>query len=114
MLCFFFFKQKAAYEMRISDWSSDVCSSDLRKLKGQSDYFNRQEQTLAGLLRGDDPEQKMPLGERLMWDRMRMDPTDIADITGTTYTYLINRPEKRRVGKECVRTSRYRWSPYHE
>src|SRR3546814_8752395 len=32
-LCFFFFKQKTAYEMRISDWSSDVCSSDLTKLK---------------------------------------------------------------------------------
>src|SRR3546814_8344489 len=30
MLCIFFFKQKTAYEMRISDWSSDVCSSDLR------------------------------------------------------------------------------------
>src|SRR3546814_12471777 len=30
MSCFFFFKQKTAYEMRISDWSSDVCSSDLR------------------------------------------------------------------------------------
>src|SRR3546814_4915611 len=30
MLCFFFFKQMTAYEMRISDWSSDVCSSDLR------------------------------------------------------------------------------------
>src|SRR3546814_6911638 len=29
-ICFFFFKQKTAYEMRISDWSSDVCSSDLR------------------------------------------------------------------------------------
>src|SRR3546814_1596871 len=29
MCCFFFFKQKTAYEMRISDWSSDVCSSDL-------------------------------------------------------------------------------------
>src|SRR3546814_2487159 len=29
ILCFFFFKQKTAYEMRISDWSSDVCSSDL-------------------------------------------------------------------------------------
>src|SRR3546814_4112118 len=28
-ICFFFFKQKTAYEMRISDWSSDVCSSDL-------------------------------------------------------------------------------------
>src|SRR3546814_4254284 len=31
-LCFFFFKQKTAYEMRISDWSSDVCSSDLAKM----------------------------------------------------------------------------------
>src|SRR3546814_10494661 len=31
-LCFFFFKQKTAYEMRISDWSSDVCSSDLHSL----------------------------------------------------------------------------------
>src|SRR3546814_16791612 len=32
MVCFVFFKQKTAYEMRISDWSSDVCSSDLRLL----------------------------------------------------------------------------------
>src|SRR3546814_8506860 len=32
LLCFFFFKQKTAYEMRISDWSSDVCSSDLARL----------------------------------------------------------------------------------
>src|SRR3546814_8600152 len=35
MLLFFFFKQKTAYEMRISDWSSDVCSSDLTKLVGR-------------------------------------------------------------------------------
>src|SRR3546814_1976458 len=33
-MCFFFFKQKTAYEMRISDWSSDVCSSDLRHARG--------------------------------------------------------------------------------
>src|SRR3546814_10276687 len=32
---FFFFKQKTAYEMRISDWSSDVCSSDLEKFSGK-------------------------------------------------------------------------------
>src|SRR3546814_18319784 len=35
MFCFFFFKQKTAYEMRISDWSSDVCSSDLPRAGGQ-------------------------------------------------------------------------------
>src|SRR3546814_5510756 len=33
MICFFFFKQKTAYEVRISDWSSDVCSSDLRSVQ---------------------------------------------------------------------------------
>src|SRR3546814_7405031 len=36
MFCFFFFKQKTAYEMRISDWSSDVCSSDLRTVSARS------------------------------------------------------------------------------
>src|SRR3546814_2410798 len=35
MFIFFFFKQKTAYEMRISDWSSDVCSSDLFELEGE-------------------------------------------------------------------------------
>src|SRR3546814_9815632 len=34
VVCFFFFKQKTAYELRISDWSSDVCSSDLRRIGG--------------------------------------------------------------------------------
>src|SRR3546814_4516579 len=37
---FFFFKQKTAYEMRISDWSSDVCSSDLKAGISQTAYFN--------------------------------------------------------------------------
>src|SRR3546814_4081918 len=36
VICFFVFKQKTAYEMRISDWSSDVCSSDLRIVTRQS------------------------------------------------------------------------------
>src|SRR3546814_10719001 len=37
LFCFFFFKQKTAYEMRISDWSSDVCSSDLARASGSDD-----------------------------------------------------------------------------
>ena len=57
-----------------------------RKLKQQSDYFNYQRQTLAGLLAGRD----QPLKERLQWGRMRMDPTDNSDVTGSTYTYVIN------------------------
>ena len=56
------------------------------KLKQQAGYFNRQPQTLAGLLKGED----QPLKDRLAWGRMRMDPTDVSDVTGAAYTYLVN------------------------
>lgn len=57
-----------------------------RKLKLQAGYFNHQKQTLGGLLAGRD----QPLSERIEWGKMRMDPTDISDVTGSTYTFLIN------------------------
>lgn len=56
------------------------------KLKQQAGYFNHGKQTLTGLLAGRDQS----LGERLDWGRMRMDPTDVSDVTGATYTYLVN------------------------
>ena len=56
------------------------------KLKQQGGYFNFQKQTLAGLLKGEDQSAR----ERLDWGAMRMDPTDISDVTGSTYTYLVN------------------------
>lgn len=74
----------------LSDWSYLQPDMIMAKLKKSEGYFNYQKQTLAGLVRKDGPEQQMPLEERLMWKRMRMDPTDIADVTGSTYTYLIN------------------------
>ena len=57
-----------------------------RKLKLQGGYFNYQKQTLADQLRGDGQS----ASERRAWGKMRMDPTDIADVTGATYTYLVN------------------------
>jgi CopA family copper-resistance protein len=57
-----------------------------RKLKLQGGYFNRRKQTLGGLAEGKD----QPLEDRIEWGRMRMDPTDISDVTGSTYSYLIN------------------------
>ena len=57
-----------------------------RRLKLESGYFNRQRQTLAGLLAGKGQSAE----ERAMWGKMRMDPTDVADVTGSTYTYLAN------------------------
>jgi CopA family copper-resistance protein len=56
------------------------------KLKQEPGYFNRQRQTLAGLLEGRD----QPLADRLRWARMRMDPTDIADVTSQVFTYVVN------------------------
>ena len=58
-----------------------------RKLKQMGGgYFNMQRQTLSGLLAGRDQTEQ----ERLDWAQMRMDPADIADVTGSTYTYTIN------------------------
>lgn len=74
----------------LSDWSFMHPHIIFSKLKKAEGYFNFQKLTLAGLLQEGDTEQQMPLQERLMWNRMRMDPTDIADVTASTYTYLIN------------------------
>ncbi|MCJ2180927.1 copper resistance system multicopper oxidase [Novosphingobium album (ex Hu et al. 2023)] len=70
----------------LSDWSPMHPHEQLRRLKIAGGYFNRQKQTLAGLLQGRD----QPLKERLEWAAMRMDPTDISDVTGVTYSYLVN------------------------
>ena len=70
----------------LSDYSFLHPHKLVEKLKQQAGYFNRQRQTVAGLLSRKD----QPLRDRLEWSRMRMDPTDILDVTGSTYAYLIN------------------------
>src|SRR3546814_4202590 len=96
-LCCFFFKQKTAYEMRISDWSSDVCSSDLQVDNGVSLDFHQQSGKIAmqhyAFLIGEDDFDR--IFERVKERDMKY------------------RSEERRVGKECVSTCRSRWSPYH-
>src|SRR3546814_3301293 len=97
VLFFFFFKQKTAYEMRISDWSSDVCSSDLFALRHREGVVA--EIDLAGFLVGlehrevDDPAHFEFVG------------IDQIELFGDA------RSEESRVGKECVSTCRSRWSP---
>src|SRR3546814_4754928 len=87
--CVFFFKQKTAYEMRISDWSSDVCSSDLltfdpRQFSVEQRFYTSKDGT------------KVPM---FVVMKKGIDRS--------------KRSEERRVGKECVSTCRSRWSPYH-
>lgn len=77
----------------LSDWTFENPHTALSKLKKIEGYYNFQRPTLANL--GDQAEASgESLGEvikkRLKWNWMRMDPTDIADITGATYTYLLN------------------------
>lgn len=70
----------------LSDHSHEAPETIFRHLKLMPEYYNREQQTLSGLLAGKD----QPLAERLKWGGMRMEPTDIADVTGATYTYLVN------------------------
>src|SRR3546814_4618600 len=104
IMCFcFFFKQKTAYEMRISDWSSDVCSSDLLDLQ----------LTCGGRIRifvravGDGVTHLKQLRDARE-KRISMFATfDFASIA------MRYRSEERRVGKVCVSTCRSRWSTYN-
>ena len=70
----------------LSDHSQLSPEEIFRKLKVNPGHFNMQRQTLSGLLAGKD----QPLKERIDWGKMRMDPTDIADVNGSTYTFLVN------------------------
>ncbi len=70
----------------LSDHSFVHPAKILRNLKVEPGYYNRQRQTLGGLLAGKDQK----LSERLEWGKMRMDPTDISDVTGDVLTYLVN------------------------
>ena len=73
----------------LSDWSFMDPERIMVQLKQEGGHFNRNRLTVAGLF-SDDPAQRMSLEERLQWQKMRMDPTDISDVTAAIYTYLIN------------------------
>lgn len=75
----------------LSDWTFEDPHRVLRNLKKMGGYYNFQRRTLGDLFQ--DVSRRglgSALGDRLRWGRMRMDPTDIADITGVTYTCLMN------------------------
>src|SRR3546814_19109816 len=88
--------------MRISDWSSDVCSSDLVvALADVLGAFAPGQWRLAEGDVADQVERADPLSQLLL------------DFVGQLVPQDALRSEERRVGKECVSTCRSRWSPYH-
>jgi CopA family copper-resistance protein len=79
------------YTVILSDWSDVDPERIYATLKGQSDYFNHQQRTLADL-HADVAHQgaRKSAADWAMWARRRMDPTDLLDVSGSTYTYLMN------------------------
>ncbi|MBS7562660.1 copper resistance system multicopper oxidase [Pseudomonas sp. RC4D1] len=79
------------YVVLLSDWSDEAPEQILRTLKKQSDYYNRHKRTLADFIEdvGRDGW-AATVAERTMWAQMNMTPTDLADVSGATYTYLLN------------------------
>ena len=70
----------------LSDFSFTHPHLIFKRMKQQAGVFNYQKQTLSSLLAGKD----QTLQERMEWGKMRMDPTDISDVTGATMTFLVN------------------------
>src|SRR3546814_8688394 len=118
MFLFCFFKQKTAYEMRISDWSSDVCSSDLTGAHRQSTGRSAERKEKIMTKTTDCPLCATTGGE-LLWSNALLRVINVDDPMHPGFTRVVwqkhiaeMRSEERRVGKECGSTGRSRWSPY--
>src|SRR3546814_11532473 len=102
--------------MRISDWSSDVCSSDLSRVEPDTDG-NRQFVVCSGggpsimeaANRGAADEGQDSIGLNIVLPHEQLPNPYVTP----SLSLQFHRSEERRVGKECVSTCRSRWSPYH-
>src|SRR3546814_21184714 len=123
---FFFFKQESAYEVRINDWSSDVCSSDLwfawsyppcyaasgdpARPCGHAHFGNSPTANVEAI---DQPcelirlRSKASCGSRALFNHGGILLRAAIHVANSA----VHSSEERRVGKECVRTCRSRWSP---
>ncbi|WP_217474697.1 copper resistance system multicopper oxidase [Stutzerimonas stutzeri] len=79
------------YVVMLSDWTDESPARVLAKLKKQADYYNRGRRTLGDFI-NDVAKQgwSETLSNRWAWAKMNMSPTDLADVSGETYTYLLN------------------------
>ena len=85
------FRYQRDYTVLLSDWSFEPPTTIIERLKSQAGYYNYQKRTVGDFF--DDVSNlglSTTLGDRLEWGAMRMDPTDISDVTGSTFTYLMN------------------------
>jgi CopA family copper-resistance protein len=85
------FRYDREHVVLLSDWTDEDPERVFEKLKKRSDYYNFRQRTIGDFFR-DVRERGLreTLSERASWGEMRMKPTDLADVSGYTYTYLMN------------------------
>src|SRR3546814_17219757 len=125
----FFFKQKTAYEMRISDWSSDVCSSDLaidEVISVSEDAIGSPPPGMqgiwgditTGMIRISERRRALVIRPEYFVEAVEGRSADLnqalTPVALEALDSLRSRSEARRVGKQCVSTCRSRWAQYHK
>ena len=85
------FEYDREYVVMLTDWTDEDPSSLMKTLKKQSDYYNTHKRTVSDFIHDvADKGWSATVADRKMWAEMKMNPTDIADVSGATYTYLMN------------------------
>lgn len=85
------FSYQRDYVVMLSDWTDEDPVALMKTLKKQSDYYNRHKPTVGDFISDAGKHGwSATVADRLMWARMKMNPTDLADVSGETYTYLLN------------------------
>ena len=85
------YKYDRDYVVMLSDWTDEDPMTIVANLKQQSDYYNYNRRTLGTFARDAKRDGlSATVDDRLNWGGMRMSPTDIMDVTGATYTFLVN------------------------
>jgi CopA family copper-resistance protein len=85
------FQYDRDYVVMLTDWTDEDAVGLMKTLKKQSDYYNEHKRTVGDFIH--DVSEKgwgSTVADRKMWAEMKMNPTDLADVSGATYTYLMN------------------------
>jgi CopA family copper-resistance protein len=85
------FQYDRDYVVMLTDWTDEDAVGLMKTLKKQSDYYNEHKRTVGDFIH--DVSEKgwgSTVADRTMWAEMKMNPTDLADVSGKTYTYLMN------------------------
>jgi CopA family copper-resistance protein len=85
------FQYDRDYVVMLTDWTDEDAVGLMKTLKKQSDYYNEHKRTVGDFIH--DVSEKgwgSTVADRTMWAEMKMNPTDLADVSGATYTYLMN------------------------